>query len=93
MNLTNYYYYWANAIPHRICDMIIQYGKSIKKAQAITGGFGRDRNLKTQPLTKKELKDLKKKRDSNICWFNARWVYKEIQPYVAMANQKAGWKD
>ena len=55
MNLSNYYYYWSNAIPPRICDMIVQYGKSIKKAQAITGGLGRDRNLKTQPLTKKEL--------------------------------------
>ena len=53
MNLTNYYYYWANAIPHRICDMIVEYGKSIKKQQAITGGLGRDRDLKAQPLTKK----------------------------------------
>ena len=91
MNLTNYYYYWSDAIPHRICDMIVEYGKSIKKQQAITGGLGRDRDLKAQPLTKAELKDLKKKRDSNICWFNDRWVYKEIQPYVRMANEKAGW--
>jgi PKHD-type hydroxylase len=91
MNLTNYYYYWSNAIPHRICDMIVQYGKAIKKDVAITGGLGRDRNLKTQPLTKKELKDLKKKRDSNICWFNDRWVYREVQPYVHMANRLAGW--
>jgi len=91
MNLSNYYYYWANAIPHRICDMIIQYGKSIKDNTAITGGLGRDRDLKAQPLTKKELKDLKKKRDSNICWFNDRWIYREIQPYVRMANEMAGW--
>jgi len=91
MNLTNYYYYWANAIPHRICDMIIQYGKAIKNDVAITGGLGRDRDLKAQPLTKKELKDLKKKRDSNICWFNDRWIYRELQPYVRMANQMAGW--
>ena len=91
MNLTNYYYYWANAIPHRICDMIIQYGKAIKNDVAITGGLGRDRDLKAQPLTKKELKDLKKKRDSNICWFNDRWIYREIQPYVRMANEMAGW--
>ena len=91
MNLTNYYYYWTNAIPHRICDMIIQYGKSIKDDIAITGGLGRDRDLKAQPLTKKELKDLKKKRDSNICWFNDRWIYREIQPYVGRANKMAGW--
>ena len=91
MNLTNYYYYWANVIPHRICDMIIQYGKALKSNVAITGGLGRDRDLKAQPLTKKELKDLKKKRDSNICWFNDRWIYKEIQPYVHQANALAGW--
>ena len=91
MNLTNYFYYWQAAIPPRICDMIIQYGKEIKSNVAITGGLGRDRDLKDQPLTKKELKDLKKKRDSNICWFSDRWIYKEIQPYVHQANQKAGW--
>ena len=58
---------------------------------AITGGFGRDRNLDKQPLTKDEIKDLQKKRDSNIVWMNDRWIYKEIQPYVKMANESAGW--
>ena len=87
MNLTNYFYYWVNAIPPRICDMIIQYGKAVKSNVAITGGLGRDRDLKKQPLTKQEVKDLKKKRDSNICWFNDRWIYREIQPYVHQANR------
>ena len=49
---------------------------------AITGGFGRDRDLNKQPLTKDEIKDLQKKRDSNIVWMNDKWIYKEIQPYV-----------
>ena len=93
MNLTNYFYYWQSAIPPRICDMIIRYGKEQKKNEvmAITGGLGRDRDLNKAPLTKDEIKDLKKKRDSNIVWFNDRWIYKEIQPYVHQANRLAGW--
>ena len=93
MNLTNYFYYWQSAIPPRICDMIVRYGKEQKKNEvtAITGGLGRDRDLNKAPLTKDEIKDLKKKRDSNIVWFNDRWVYREIQPYVHQANKNAGW--
>ena len=58
--------------------MIIQYGKQEKKKEvlAITGGYGMDRNLEEKPLTKHEIKNLKKKRDSNIVWMNDRWIYK-----------------
>ena len=68
MNISNYYWYFQSAIPERICDMIVKYGKAEKEKQitAITGGLGRDRDLTKNPLTKEELKDLKKKRDSNI---------------------------
>ena len=93
MNITNYYWYFQSAIPPRICDMIVRYGKAEKNREimAITGGFGRDRNLDKQPLTKDEIKDLQKKRDSNIVWMNDSWIYKEIQPYVRMANKNADW--
>jgi len=52
---------------------------------AVTGGLG------AKKLNQKQIKDLKKKRDSNIVWINDRWVYKEIQPYVNEANKNAGW--
>jgi len=93
MNISNYFWYFESAIPPRICDLIVKYGKAEKEreVQAITGGLGRDRDLKKQPLTKQELKDLKKKRNSNIVWMNDRWIYKEIQPYIHMANKNAGW--
>ena len=94
MNLSHYYWYFKSVVPPRICDMIVQYGKSEKKheEQAITGSVGRDRDVKNQPLTPKEIKDLKKKRDSNIVWMNDQWIYKEIQPYIRIANHNAGWK-
>ena len=85
MNLTNYYWWFGSAIPSRICDDIVKYGKSISDQMAVTGGFG------NKKLSKKQIKDLKTKRDSNIVWMNDRWIYKEIQPYVHQANENAGW--
>ena len=85
MNLTNYYYYFQSAVPTRICDEIVKYGKSISDQMAITGGLG------GKKLNQSQVKDLKKKRNSNIVWMNDRWIYKEIQPYVHQANAQAGW--
>jgi PKHD-type hydroxylase len=91
MNLQYYYWYFKSAVPPRICDDIVKYGLKQEDNMAITGGLGRNRDLKNQPLSKKETKDLKKKRDSNVVWMDDRWIYKEIQPYVHRANRNAGW--
>ena len=93
MNISNYYYYFVSAVPERICDDIVKYGYASKdrQQQAITGGFGRDRDLTKQPLEDKELKDIKKKRDSNIIWMNDTWIYRELHPYIHEANKQAGW--
>ena len=93
MLLSNYYWYFQSAIPPRICDMIIEYGKTEKKREmlALTGGFGKDRDVNKSPLTDKEIEDLKKKRNSNIVWMSEPWIYKEIQPYIHEANKNAGW--
>ena len=87
MNLTNYYWYFQSAVPSRICDEIVRYGKSLSDQMALTGGLGADQ----KKLNKKQVADLKQKRDSNIVWMNDRWIYKEIQPYVNEANIRAGW--
>ena len=65
MNISNYYWFFQGVIPPRICDMIVQYGKAEKDRDiiAITGGYGRDRDLSKNPLNKNEIKDLQKKRD------------------------------
>ena len=31
-------------------------------------------------------------RDSEVCWFNDRWLYDLIHPYLRTANEQAGWK-
>ena len=89
MNLTNYFWYFKSAVPSRICDEIIKYSKSIQDQMAVTGGYGRSQGDK--PLSRQQVKDLKKKRDSDIVWLDERWIYKEVQPYVHQANVAAGW--
>jgi PKHD-type hydroxylase len=86
MNLTNYYWYFESVIPVRICDEIVKYGKQLQDGLATTGGYG-----DVKKLNQKQIKDLKKKRDSNIVWMNDRWIYNEIQPYIHTANRNAGW--
>ena len=85
MNISNYYWYFTSAIPPRICDDIIKYGLSQAETMARTGGYD------NRELTKKEIKDIKRKRNSDVVWLNDRWIYKEIQPYVDQANKNAGW--
>ena len=85
MNLANSYYYFTSLIPSRICDDIVKYGLQIKEQMAVTGGFG------NQKLNRQQVKDLKKKRDSNIVWLAENWIYKEIHPYIREANINAGW--
>ncbi len=84
MNLQNYYWYYKKAVPDHICDKIVKYGLQIKEQMAVTGGYGRN-------LNRDQIKDLKKKRDSNIVWLSENWIYKEIHPFIRQANINAGW--
>ena len=93
MNLKYYYWFWKNAIPPRLCDEIIQYGLRNKKEKAITEdqGKGKGRDLLKNPLSVKEIKQLKKNRDSQVVWLYERWICNMIQPFVHTANRNAGW--
>ena len=85
MNLTNYYWYFKSVIPERICDDIVKYGHQLQDQMAVTGGYN------NKKINTNQLKDLKKKRHSNVVWMSDRWVYKEIHPYIHQANENAGW--
>ena len=91
MNLQNYYWYFKSVLSPKFCDELIAYGKKNQEQIALTGIVGDKRDIESKPLTKKEMKDLKKKRDSNIVWMSDRWIYDQIQPYVHQANKLAGW--
>ena len=87
MNISNYYWYFKSAVPPRICDEIIRHGLSQAETMARTGGYG-DNN---KELTKQEIKDIKRKRNSDLVWLNDKWIFKELHPYVHLANKNAGW--
>tara|TARA_R110001599_G_scaffold225828_2_gene424871 strand:- start:702 stop:1325 length:624 start_codon:yes stop_codon:yes gene_type:complete len=85
MQLENYYYWFKDAIPKHVCDDIIRYGKQLQDQMAVTGGLGEKK------LNKKEIQDLKKKRDSDIVWLDERWIYNAVHPYIHQANREANW--
>ena len=91
MNLSNYFWYFKSALTPRFCDEIVKYALEKKDTMAITGGYGRRRDLDKKPLNKEEVFDLKRKRNSDLVWLSDTWIYKEIHPYVHMANKNAGW--
>ena len=87
MLLPNYYWYFQSAIPERICDEIVRYGKQLQNKMALTGAFdGSEKKMSPQ-----QIKDLKKKRNYDIVWIDSSWVYKEIHPYIHKANKSADW--
>ena len=90
MNLQNYYYYFQSALTPKFCDELIKYGTAQQEQLALTGGQT-NKIQEGKNLSDEDLKDLKKKRDSNIVWLNDRWIYKEIQPFIHQANRLAGW--
>ena len=85
MNISNYYWYFSGALTPKFCDEVIQYANTQKETMARTGGYG-DREL-----NKEEIKNLQKKRKSDLVWLNETWIYRELHPYVHEANKNAGW--
>ena len=93
MNLFHKYWFFEKAISPKTCDEIIRYGLSKKNREqiAFTGHPKFKRDLIKKPPTKKELKDLRKTRNSNVTWLDDRWIYDAVQPFVHAANKNAEW--
>lgn len=85
MILKNYYWYFKSALTNKFCNDVIEFGNSQKDHQALTGNF------QNKKIGKKEIKDLKKQRNSNVAWLNQKWIFKEILPYIDKANVNAEW--
>ena len=90
MNLKHHYWFFDQVLSNKLCDDIIKFGNSHSDQLAVTGKF-HEKIDKNEKLTNKEILDLKQKRDSNIVWLDERWIYREIQPYIHIANKNAGW--
>ena len=84
MQLNNYYWFFESALSKKFCDEVIRYGKM---QQNVIGRVGEG----PPPVNKKELKALKKTRDSSVAWLNETWIYRQITPFVHEANKLANW--
>ncbi len=85
MNLSNYFWYFSGVLTPKFCDDVIKYALSKQETLARTGGFEK------KNLNKEDIKNIQRKRKSDLVWLNDTWIYKELHPYVHMANKNAGW--
>ena len=85
MELSNYFWHFKSAVPPKICDDIIKHGLSQTETMARTGDYG------DEELTKDQVRDMKRKRNSDLVWLNDTWIFKELHPYIHEANKNAGW--
>jgi PKHD-type hydroxylase len=90
MNLKNNYWYFSNVLSPKFCDKLIDHSKKTKLITAQTGKEAYLLNKKNK-LSKKEVKNLKKTRDSNIVFLDDQWIYDEITPFIQTANKNADW--
>ena len=88
MNLKYYYNFFHSVISPKLCDDIIKHCSSNLQVAKIGGEA--DENDKPDRWWA-EGKTIEKKRKSQVAFFDDRWIYKEIQPYVKLANNLAGW--
>ena len=85
MNISNHYWYFKSALTPRFCDDVIEYALQQKEVLARTGEYDK------KELSKEDVKNIQKKRKSDLVWLSDTWIYKELHPYVHDANRLAGW--
>ena len=77
MNLNYYYWYFKKELSPHFCNKIIDTALKRKKLLGITNEetkiAAKKKNFKK--LSKKNLKDLRKIRDSSIVWMDDPWIY------------------
>ena len=86
MILYNHYWCFKSALSSRFCDDIIKYALLQKEQMALIGQYSEKINL-----NKEDKKNVIKKRNSDVVWLDETWIYKEIHPYINIANKSAGW--
>ena len=93
MNLTNYYYQFPSGLTQNLLMTLLSMVNHILQKwllQVVVVKIMK-KILTKGNLKKSVVKDIQKKRKSDIVWMNDTWIYKEIHPYIHEANQKAGW--
>ena len=90
MQLKHSFWYFTSVLSSKFCDELIQYGNSLREQEALIGDITSKQEAGKE-ITKEDIDNLKRKRDSNISWIAEPWLYREIHPYVELANKNAEW--
>jgi PKHD-type hydroxylase len=86
MNLKNIYWYFKSELSADFCNKIIEHGNSKREKLAMIGDYA-----KKEKISKKDEKNLKKKRNSNVAFLDDQWIYQKIVPIIETANRNSGW--
>jgi PKHD-type hydroxylase len=91
MRLKHDWWLFKKGIVTKDCNKIIKTFSSFEKDKGITGQFGKNRDIKEKPLTKKEKENLIKQRDSSVVFLSDQLTYDIIMPLVFTANKSSDW--
>ena len=88
MNLFNHFWCFKSALTPKFCDDVIKHALSKKENMGFTGPYDKKKNK----LSKEDISTMHIKRKSDVVWLHDEaWIYKEIHPYINIANEQAGW--
>jgi PKHD-type hydroxylase len=90
MILNNYFWFFKSALSNKFCDNIIKTGLK-KNTEIATTGKEAIKLKEKNKLSKKDIKELKKTRDSNVSFLNENWIFRELQSFFNIANRNSGW--
>ena len=78
MKLSNYYYYFKDALSKDWCNRVMNLGLSATKEKAKVY----DANLKNI---------FGKNRDCDVSWLDQKFIFDDLRPYINYANHNAEW--
>ena len=78
MDLKIPYMFYTSAIEPKVCNRIIEFGKTKVKPAFINH----------LSLSKETDNDI---RNSRVSWLTDEWIYELIDPYIKNTNEQAGW--
>jgi PKHD-type hydroxylase len=84
MNVKYNYWFFQSALTKEFCNNIVARHKSSK--DKIQGKIGSIKNYNV-----KNIKNLKKTRNSKVVFLEDKEIFAALQPYVFTANKNAGW--
>ena len=85
MNISNYYWYFSGVLTPKFCDEVIKYASAQKESIARTGGYDKEE------LTKEDVKNIQKKRKSDLVWLmTLGYIKNYIHMFTKLIDRRVG---